>query len=160
MTANIYKNMLAREITNHDSQQHLTEEEKAQLCELLLNFEDLLEGKPGKWTRPQGGFKLNPKSKPYHARAYKIPTAYYNLMKEEIKRLESVGVSSLITESKWVAPTFGRKKKIKGVRICPDFKTLNTAIQHIPWPIPTLRKLLNFCYGMMYAMAIDLPMRY
>ena len=91
------------------------------MCDLLLNFEDLFEGRPGKWTGLQVSFKVNPKSKPFHSRAYQIPMAYYDLTKEEIKRLELIGVISPITESEWVTPTFGRKKKTKGVRICIDF---------------------------------------
>ena len=71
--------------------------------------------KPGKWTDPQVSFKVNPKRKLYHARAYQIPMAYYDLAKEEIKRFESLGVISLITKSELEALTFGRKKKTKSV---------------------------------------------
>ena len=50
-------------------------------------------------------------------------------MKNEIKRIKSLGAISRVVERELAAPTFGRPKKTRGVRICTDFWAIDAAIQ-------------------------------
>ena len=57
--------------------------------------------------------------------------------------------------SKWTSPSFGILKKNNTIRVFSNFRRLNAAIKHSPWPMPTIRELYLQCSRMIFATAID-----
>jgi hypothetical protein len=55
--------------------------------------------------------ELIPGSKPYYGKPFSIPKAYEQVTKDEIKRLEALGLLTQVASSEWAAPTFIIPKK-------------------------------------------------
>ena len=100
-------------------------------------------------------------AKPYHAKPYKIPFKFTEVVKEEIYSLVSENILENVKhDTQWAAPTFAVAKKNGGARIVTDFRILNSMIKRSLWPMPHLRELLFRCAGMTFATALDLIMGY
>jgi hypothetical protein len=92
-------------------QTHLTSEEQDKLHNILLNFQDLFLGQCGKFTGEPITLELIPNAKPFYAKPFAIPRVYEQVTKNEIKRLESLGILMPVKASQWAAPTFIIPKK-------------------------------------------------
>ena len=66
--------------------QHLSPEERTQLLEILLEFEDLFDGSLGDWNTKPVSFQLKEGSQPYHGRAFPIPQVHKETIMKMIKR--------------------------------------------------------------------------
>ena len=63
-------------------------------------------------------------------------------VKEELKRLENLGVLKPVEVSDWATPIVFVPKTDGSVRICGDYRgTVNPAIQTEQFPIPTLEEI-------------------
>ena len=120
----------------------------------------LFQGKVGKWKGPPIDIRLKPNTKPYHAKAYRVPQAYQKVFREEIQRLVDIGTLSPTFYSEWASPTFCIPKKDQRIRIVSDFRVLNSCIQRSPWPTPNIQEIFQDIGGFLYVTAIDLNMGY
>jgi hypothetical protein len=93
------------------SQTHLTTDKKEQLQRTLFDFQDLFQGKCGKFKGEPIELELLPGSKPFYDKPFSIPKAYRQITKDEISRLESIRLFTKVVSSKWAAPTFIMPKK-------------------------------------------------
>jgi hypothetical protein len=80
-------------------QTHLTSEEQSQLHTVLLDFQDLFLGQCGKFTGEPVTLELIPDAKPFYAKPFALPRAYEQTTKNEIKRLESLGILTQVKAS-------------------------------------------------------------
>lgn len=139
---------------------HLRDPERLELLRGMQQYEDLFQGKVGKWTGEPVDVKLKPGTKPYHAKAYRVPQAYLNLFKDEIERLVEIGTLSPESNTAWASPTFCTPKKNQRIRIVSDFRVLNSCIFRSPWPTPKIQEIFQDIGGFQYVTAIDLSMGY
>jgi len=123
--------------------EHLSEEEKAKLLEVLEEYRDLFDGSLGKWRGEQYDIELKPDAKPYHARAFPIPRVHEQSLRLEVDRLCQEGVLRKINDSEWAAPTFIIPKKDGTVRFISDFRELNKRTKRNPFPIPKIIDLMK-----------------
>jgi hypothetical protein len=87
---------------------HLNEDERKSLYALLMQYEDLFDGKLGTWNCAPCSIKLKPGSEPYHARPFPVPRIHELTFKKELERLVSVGVLKRVnwmTHPKRCAPS-------------------------------------------------------
>ena len=147
-----------KEVAN--SQTHLSSQERQELYELLMEFEDLFDGTLGEWTQEECKLELKPDAKPYHARAFPIPKIHLETLKKEVERLCEIGVLKRVNRSEWAAPTFIVPKKDGRVRFVSDFRELNKRIKRMPYPIPNIQEMMLNLEGFQYATALDLNMGY
>ena len=140
--------------------EHLEEDEREQLRQLLKKYEDLFDGTLGEWNDAPLSIDLKEDAKPFHAKPYAIPKAYEETLKKEVARLCDIGVLKKVNRSEWAAPTFIVPKKNNTVRIVSDFRELNKRIKRKPYPIPKIQDLLLKLEGFMYASLLDLNMGY
>ena len=104
--------------------------------------------------------ELKPGSKPYHGRAYPVPQAHDQLLRDEVQRLTKLGVLKRINRSEWAAPSFPRPKQNNTIRFISDFRKLNECLIRHPFPIPHIPELLQKLEGFNYASSLDLNMGY
>ena len=72
-----------------------------------------------------------------------IPFALRDKVRDELHRMESMGVIKKITEpSEWCAGIVVVLKSTEAVRICVDLNLLNTSVLREPYTIPTVDKTL------------------
>jgi hypothetical protein len=139
---------------------HLSDDERKSLYALLLQYEDLFDGKLGAWNCAPCSIKLKPGSEPYHARPFPVPRIHELTLKKELDRLVSVGVLKRVNRSEWGAPTFIIAKKDGTVRFISDFRELNKRVKRNPFPIPKIQDLLLRLEGFTYGTSLDLNMGY
>ena len=139
---------------------HLTNDEKQQLADLVEQFPILFGGGLGKLNIKPIHLELKPDAKPYAARAYPIPQALTGTTKKEINRLNDTNVFEENSDSEWAAPTFVIPKKTLDVRVVTDFRKLNSQLVRKPFPLPKIADLLQKLRNFRYATAIDLSMAY
>ena len=153
-----YKAADLKEIAS--SATHLAPDERKKLYETLHKYENLFDGTLGTWNDDTYDIELRKDATPYHAKAYPIPQAYLNTLKDEVERLCKVGVLKKVNRSEWAAPTFIIPKKDGSVRFISDFRELNKRIHRKPYPIPKIQDLLMKLEGFTYATSLDLNMGY
>lgn len=138
----------------------LTAEERDKLKRLLEQYEELFDGKLGKWTGDPYEIELKEGVEPYHAKPFPIPKAYEKTLRMEIDRLVELGVLRKVNRSRWAAPTFIIPKKDKTVRFISDFRELNKRIKRKPFPLPKIQDLMLKLEGFQYATSLDLIQGY
>ena len=119
-----------------------------------------MKSKVGKWKGRPIDIILKEGTKPYHAKAYRVPQAYLKVFKEEIERFVDIGTLSPVTQSDWASPTFCIPKKDSRIRIVSDFRILNASIKRSPWPTPNIQEFFHEIEGFQFVTAIDLNMGY
>ena len=89
-----------------EEQTHLEPSERNLLKATLSRHMKALQGLRGEWQGKKVHLELLPEAKPFYARPYKIPQACKQLVKDEIERLESIGLLTKVSSSEWAAPYF------------------------------------------------------
>ncbi|MFN9983067.1 MAG: hypothetical protein ACK53Y_24285, partial [bacterium] len=100
------------------------------------------------------------RDRPYYGKPFLIPKAYEQVTKNEIKRLESLGLHTQVASPEWAAPTFIITKKNNTVRLITDFCGLNKCLIRKPYPIPKVPDIFRGMEKFKYATTIDLNMGY
>ena len=154
----VYKAADIDEIVSN--QEHLVADQKELLRSTLRKHISALQGLRGKWRGDKVHLELLPRAKPYHGKAYKIPQAYKNLVKQEIDRLVSIGLLEPVEAAEWSAPSFCIPKSNGSIRFITDFRGLNRWLKRKPYPIPVISDLMQSLSNFKYATTIDLNMGY
>ena len=68
-------------------------------------------------------------------------------VKQELSRMETLGVISKVEDSTWCAGMVAVPKKSGGIRICVDLKPLNESVKRQPHPLPTVESILSQLSG-------------
>lgn len=110
------------------------------LPEILREYPDVFQGLgclPGEHK-----IQLDPRVKPVVHPPRKVPLAIRDKVKEELDRMEELGVVSRQTEpTEWVSSMVTVVKPNK-VRICIDPRDLNTAIKREHYPMKSIEEVL------------------
>ena len=78
----------------------------------------------------------------------RVPYLFQDKVKEELSRMESLGVISRVEKStEWCAGMVAVAKRSGGVRICVDLKPLNESVRRQPHPLPTVEGILSQLSG-------------
>jgi transposase InsO family protein len=141
-------------------QKHLTQRQRDDLAQLLSNFTTLFSGKLGCYPHEKVHLELNDKARPFHHRPYPIPHAHMQVFKEELDRLEELGVLSKTGPAKYLSPTFIIPKKDGRVRWVSDFRTLNTMITRKVYHLPRIHDILRKRSRYLYFTKLDISMQY
>jgi hypothetical protein len=84
-----------------EQQTHLTADKRKKLLTALLDFQDLFQRKCGKFNGDPISLELIPGSTPFYGKPFSIPKAYQQITKNEIARLESLGVLTKVPSAEW-----------------------------------------------------------
>ena len=99
----------------------LTSNQREELSELLSEFEDVLQGKPGRTNVIEHA--INVSGKPIRQQAYRIPHAYREGVAKELQQMEASGIIEPSC-SEWAFPIVVVQKSI---RLCVDYRKLNAS---------------------------------
>ena len=92
-------------------QRHLSKGQQLQLATLLDKYQKLFSGNLDCFPDYQVHLELNSNAKPFHCRPYSVPAAHRQVFKEELDRLEQIGVLRRCGPSEYLSPTFLVAKK-------------------------------------------------
>lgn len=115
----------------------------------LLTIEKIVQEFPEVFKKEIGSFpgevnlKVDENTTPVVAPTRRIPVALKDKFKEELDRLEGLGVISKVDEpTPWVSSVVVATKKSGALRVCIDPKPLNEALKRERYQLPVLDDLL------------------
>jgi hypothetical protein len=116
--------------------------------QLLKEFKDVfawtykdLKGTPLKLA--QHRIELDTTIPPAHQAKYKLNPNYAIVVKQDIDKLLVVRFIEFVEKTTWLSPIVVVPKKNGKLRICIDFKKLNTTTKKDPYPLPFINDMLN-----------------
>jgi hypothetical protein len=88
--------------------------------------------------------ELKPESKPVRHRPYHLNLRVKEKFKREIDKILEDGLIFQVEEEEWVSSiVIQNKKDIEDIRVCLDYKSLNFACVHDPFPTPFTDEVLE-----------------
>lgn len=98
---------------------------------------------------------------PVFHKAYPLPFALREVVKQELLRLESEGKIKRVAHSEWASPIWPVKKKDGGYRLCADVsRTVNPNLKIDVYPLPTIEEIVQEMAGKKYFVVLDLSEAY
>uniref|UniRef100_A0A453NRI9 Reverse transcriptase n=1 Tax=Aegilops tauschii subsp. strangulata TaxID=200361 RepID=A0A453NRI9_AEGTS len=132
-----------------------------QIQKLLLQYADLFE--EPKELPPKRALDhtipLVPGATPPHVRPYRVPQHQKQEMEDQIRKLLAAHLIRH-SQSPYAAPVLLVKKKDSSMRLCTDFRKLNSITVKNKFPIPVIEDLLDELHGAKYFSKIDLRSGY
>ena len=141
------KEMVSPTIVQQESTQHVTIseelmiEQQLEVKEFLKTFGDVFTDVPGKTNLITYDVKLK-EEKPIVKKPYCLPFALRSQVKKEIESMINFDIIENSTSS-WAAPIVCVPKKDKSIRLCIDYRGLNTQTVFDPQPMPKIDEIIN-----------------
>ena len=128
---------------------------------LTHKFKDVFQEGLGLCSKSKASLKLRPGSRPVFRPKRPVPYAAVNLVDDELKRLEDLGVLVPVNYSRWAAPVVVVKKSNGSIRLCADFSTgLNAALESNCYPLPVPEDIFTMLNGGSCFAKLDLSEAY
>ena len=138
--------------------EQLTEEQKAQVTEVISQFPQISQQQPGRTTELTHRI-VTTDQQPIRLRPYRIPPAVKDDVVSELQELLKSGIVEEST-SEWAAPIVVVKKKDGTNRICVDYRKLNTITKFDAYPMPRIDEMLDAVGKAQYITTLDLAKGY
>ena len=90
---------------------------------------------------------LKPSCRPVAQKLRRLGVVQQEGLLTEVKKLLQAGFIYLVEDSKWVSPVVVTPKKNRKLRVCVDYKLLNTTTKMDNFPLPFLDEILNEVAG-------------
>lgn len=105
-------------------------------------------------------YRVNKEVKPIRQPLRRIPINLEERVKQEIDKLESMGIIERCEDGEWISAMVVCLKKGNKIRLCLDLRQVNRAILKEDFPIPTIEELLSRVKGSKIFSTIDLTMAF
>ena len=136
----------------------LATEQRKQLEGLLRKYQEVFKNKPGK-TKAIKHFIHTTDSKPVKQRPYRLPHAYWEEVKQELKDILAEGVIEP-SQSDWASPIVLVRKKDNSIRLCVDYRKLNAQSRIDAYPMPRIEDILDKVGKAKFITTLDLARGY
>ncbi|GFS21394.1 retrovirus-related Pol polyprotein from transposon opus [Elysia marginata] len=118
----------------------LTPDQQSEARQVVEQFSHTLSNVPGRTSRIKHYIRLTD-DKPFQMRQYPIPVHATDVVDKEIDNMLVMGIIRR-SSSPYASPIMVVMKKDKTIRLCIDFRRLNSLTIFDAEPIPTLEELL------------------
>ena len=98
-------------------------------------------------------------TRPVKPRPYRVPVCHQDEVSQQLARMEEQGVISL-SKSPWASPMVVVKKKDGSLRLCVDYRKLNSLTLGDSFPLPAIEELLIKVSKSKYFSTLDLKAGY
>ena len=119
---------------NPKTGEQLLESQQSNLQKLLKEFVDMLQDKPGRTTTVEHTIDTGTAS-PVCLPPYRMPHAYGEIVESELKAMLENGIIET-SASQWSSPMVLVQKKDGSLRLCVDYRRLNSVSQIDAYPMP------------------------
>ena len=137
---------------------HLTEAQQQELKVLLKKNSDLFSNSPGRTTLAEHHIETGD-AYPVKLPPYRVPHAYRDSLEKELKEMEKAGLIESST-SDWASPIVLIKKEGKSMRMCVDYRRLNSVTKVEAYPMPRVDELIDRLGKAKYITTLDLTRGY
>ena len=131
---------------------------KQELEGVLAEFADTLKNTPGRTTMAEHRVDRG-QAHPIRLPPYRLPHAYRDNVKEELREMEASGVIEP-SMNKWVAPVVFVPRKDGSLRFCVDYRCLNAVSRTDAYPMPWVDDLIDWLGNATYISTLDLTRGY
>ena len=137
----------------------LTETQQIGLNALLSDYSDIFSDVPGKTTLSQHTIQLTPGSKPVKCTPYRMHPDKAKLIDKEISELLRLGIIETSC-SPWASPIVMVPKPDGTMRLCTDYRKVNTLTVPDPFPLPRIEDLVDRVGRAKFLSKIDMTRGY
>ncbi len=121
---------------------------------LIEKYRNILSSCPGKTSRIQHEIRTG-ESQPVRPAPYRIPVAYVEEVRQELKKMKDLDIIES-SKSPWVSPLVTVRKKDGRVRLCGDYRRLNSVTENDPYCMPRPEELLDRMSKANYISTLDM----
>lgn len=122
--------------------EQLTAQQKTRLKFLLRDFGDILSSEPGRTTITEHKIELGDNESATRLPPYKVPYAYRAEVQKELQHMLETGIIQP-SKSQWASPLVIVKKTDGSLRLCVDYRRLNSRTKVDPYPMPRVDEMLD-----------------
>ncbi len=137
----------------------VAESERKEIEKVLCEFEDVFDGSVGCYLGGKAKIVIEPDAKPKSHKPYRIPVALKQKVEEAVTHLVDEGWVEE-AESLWGAPIVPVPKPDGSIRLCMDYRSLNSATPQLQYQIPLLEEMLVKVGSASILSKIDLQKEY
>ena len=146
-----------KEILDYLSQylRHLSEEQRMDIQRLLQEYEDICSDDPSECNSIHHDIELLPGVRPIRQNYYRVNPEKRKVMKDEVEYLlrHKLAVPS---KSPWASPCLLVPKPNGKVRLCTDFRKLNSVTVKDSFPLPRIDDILDAIGSSKFLTQIDM----
>ena len=139
--------------------QHLTPDRRSQLQELLNEHKAVCADEPGICKTAEHDVELLPNTPPIRQQYYRVGPEKLRLMKEEVAYLLRNGLAKP-SSSPWASPCILVPKPNGKVRLCTDFRKVNSVTIKDSYPLPRIDDIIDAVGNAKFLTQIDLVKGY
>ncbi len=136
----------------------ITVVQQCQIANLLEEKEAIFSSRPGHTTQAVHSSNTGD-AKPIYYAPYRIPTAWQHKVRQEIQQMLDEGIITPST-SAWTSPVVPVKKKGGSLRLCVDYRKLNSVMQEDRYHMPRVDETLEKLGRASYISTLDLTQGY
>ena len=138
--------------------EQLDEQQKEQLQFILKEFEDVMKAHPGQTDLVEHKIPTGD-AHPVRLPPYRLPQAYRDTVAKELKEMEEDGIIAP-SSSEWSFPIVLVKKKDGSLRMCVDYRRLNSSSPVDAYPMPRIDDIIDRLGEAKYISTLDLTRGY
>ena len=121
--------------------EQLSNEQRQELTSLLAEFDDVLSNVPGKTDLVELRIVLK-ENKTICQPLYRLAHAYREMVQKELKEMLDAGIIEP-SNSEWASPIVLVQKKDGTMRLCVDYRKLNSMAEADAYPMSRADELIN-----------------
>ena len=125
---------------------------------IVSDFKDVFDTKPGRTSLAEHRIETG-LAKPVRQPPYRLPHAYRETVQKELAEMEKDGVIEPST-SEWASPIVLVPKKDGSLRMCVDYRRLNSVSEADAYPMPRIDDLIDRLGDAKYITTLDLTRGY
>lgn len=139
-------------------QEQLLDVQRMELKALLGEFSEVIQDRPGQTTLAEHNIECGT-ARPVRLLPYRLPHAYRETDRQEIHEMLEQGIIEP-SSSEWSSPIVLVKKKDGSIRLCVDYRRLNSVSEMDAYPMPRVDDLVDRLGKATYISTLDLTRRY
>ena len=128
------------------------------VTEILQEFTDMIKSEPGRTMLAEHRIETGD-ARPIQQPPYRLPYAYKDEVLRDLKEIQVKGIIEP-SASEWSSPIVLVKKKDGTLRMCVDYRRLNSVSQADAYPMPRIDDLIDRLGKAKYITTIDLTRGY
>ena len=160
-SANIESRASSFKIDDVDINSKLSAQEKSQLEQLLMDYQDVFAAntkKPQQTPLVKHRIITND-ALPVNRKQHRVPVAWQDDLKQQVSEMLSNGIIRP-SASPWNAPVLLVKKKDNSIRFVCDFRGVNDVTKRDTYPLPHIKDVIDKMAGARYWSTLDAASAY
>ena len=129
-----------------------------ELHALLKEYSDVIRSTPGRTMLAEHRIETRD-ARPIRQAPYRLPHAYRDQVLDDLKSMQEEGIIES-SQSEWSSPMVLVKKKDGTLRMCIDYRRLNSVSEADAYPMPRIDDLIDSLGKAKYITTIDLTRGY